>query len=165
MAILLHICKPSLFPIENQLTKKQSEKRDLCKQYDVIRDESRLWSRNPDPLESKCDYSIQGNVRFQSLSSDELQIKENCDKTFYTNKCGASTLFGWLSGRHPAVNDGAVPRQICFSSIRSFSPCSHCTDPILIWVQNCSGFYAYKLNGVPSCSSRYCTERIPGMFT
>ena len=58
---------------------------------------------------------------------------------------------GWVNGSHPSVAEGNVTRTVCFVSRPS---CCHTTAEIEI--RNCSGFYVYKLVGVPSCPMRYC---------
>ena len=65
-------------------------------------------------------------------------------------RCGTNWS-GWLDGAHPAVEDGEVPRKVCFSD--RFTGCKY---SIIISVKNCGLFYIYKLNR-PNCSSRYCS--------
>lgn len=60
---------------------------------------------------------------------------------------------GWLNGRNPAVADGKVSRQVCFSW--SGQPCWANTQ---IEVVNCGEFYLYNLPNVPGNCLRYCGD-------
>ena len=64
--------------------------------------------------------------------------------------------FGWLKGTHPAVADGVVQRQVCFS--RGYSTC-WCTSTTYISVRNCGAFYVYKLNSPNVSYLRFCGNR------
>ena len=65
-------------------------------------------------------------------------------------RCGTNWP-GWLDGAHPTVEDGEVPRIICFSDRPS--GCRHSKQ---IFVKNCGAYFIYKLHGSPRCNSRYC---------
>ena len=58
---------------------------------------------------------------------------------------------GWMNGKHPSKNEGAVSRKVCF----------HWSNNVCLWniqitVRNCGSFYVYKLPRTPNCSLRYC---------
>ena len=58
---------------------------------------------------------------------------------------------GWMNGKHPSKNEGAVSRKVCF----------HWSNNVCLWntqitVRNCGSFYVYKLPRTPHCSLRYC---------
>ena len=58
---------------------------------------------------------------------------------------------GWLYGSHPAVDDGAVQRKVCFGN---YGRC--CQFFIYISVRNCGAFFVYKLKSLTSFFFRYC---------
>ena len=58
---------------------------------------------------------------------------------------------GWLNGKHPSKNEGAVSRKVCFHWSNNV-----CRWNIQITVRNCGSFYVYKLPRTPNCSLRYC---------
>ena len=64
-------------------------------------------------------------------------------------RCG-TIWSGWLDDAHPKVEEGDVPRTVCFSD-RS----SGCRYNRNISVKNCGSYFIYKLYP-PSCPSRYC---------
>ena len=65
-------------------------------------------------------------------------------------RCGTDWS-GWLEGSHPAVEDGEVPRTVCFSD-RS-TGCKYTTR---ISVKNCGSYFIYKQQQLTDCNSRYC---------
>ena len=58
---------------------------------------------------------------------------------------------GWLDGPHSTVEDGEVPRMVCFSD-RS-TGCKYTTR---ISVKNCGSYFIYKQQRLTDCNSRYC---------
>jgi cysteine-rich repeat protein len=58
---------------------------------------------------------------------------------------------GWLNGAHPAINEGAVDRQVCFHW--SGNTCNWNAN---VQVVNCGEFFLYNLPTAPVCSLRYC---------
>ena len=64
-------------------------------------------------------------------------------------KCGTDWS-GWLMTAHPTVEDGIVPKRVCFSD-RSTGCKSHKN----IFVKNCGSYSIYYLIS-PDCASRYC---------
>ena len=65
-------------------------------------------------------------------------------------RCGTDWS-GWLDGAHPTVEDGEVPRMVCFSD-RS-TGCKYTTR---ISVKNCGSYFIYKQQQFTDCNSRYC---------
>ena len=140
----------------------------LCKNYKTLKGDDRLWTGQTHITDVKCDVNLNGHFRFETSDKKPLQLKEGCNKQSFIqdlNKCGGSS-FGWMTEAHPSITDGLVARLICFSHGISISTntssCESCSQRRIAWVQNCSGFYVYKLSGVVSCNSRYCTEFMPG---
>ena len=88
-------------------------------------------------------------------------MAESCVDRYH---CGAY-FPGWLNGSHPAVDDGAVQRRVCFGYFYYHYNHYHhyyyytrscCEYSIYISVRNCGGFYVYKLKPVTACNLRYC---------
>ncbi|MCX4245001.1 DUF4215 domain-containing protein [Paraliomyxa miuraensis] len=69
--------------------------------------------------------------------------------------CGTDAP-GWLNGVHPGVEDGVVPRQVCFHW--SGNTCLWSTN---VQVVNCSDFYLYSLPNTGPCQLRYCGADAP----
>ena len=65
-------------------------------------------------------------------------------------RCGTYAP-GWMNGKHPSKNEGAVSRKVCFPVYGNV-----CRLNIQITVRNCGSFYVYKLPRPPTCSLRYC---------
>lgn len=66
------------------------------------------------------------------------------------NRCGTTTT-GYYNGTLPAVGS-TVQGTVCFTS-----GTNNCSNPTIISVANCNGFYIYYLSAVSSCAARYCT--------
>lgn len=75
-----------------------------------------------------------------------------------SNRCG-TLVPGWMAGTHPGVEEGVVKRSICFSMKQLC-----CMVSVSMRVGNCSGFYVYKLDTVPSfnLSFRLCGDGVKG---
>ncbi|MCA9692801.1 MAG: hypothetical protein KC636_24595 [Myxococcales bacterium] len=57
-----------------------------------------------------------------------------------------------MNGAHPAVNEGAVARTLCFHG--NSNTCNG-SEPAM--VRNCRGFYVYSLKSVSwGCNGRCC---------
>ena len=97
-----------------------------------------------------CDVNLNGWYRFTGEAG--TQMADSCVNMYH---CGTESP-GWLNGTHPHLNDGAVKRQVCFSS---FNNCCHHSNEIT--VQHCGGFYVYKLEGQSHCNLRYCGNGSP----
>jgi hypothetical protein len=66
--------------------------------------------------------------------------------------CGTSAS-GWLNASHPAVSDGVVSLQVCFSW-----GSDDCNWSTMVDVVNCEDFYLYQLPLPPTSCLRYCGE-------
>lgn len=66
--------------------------------------------------------------------------------------CGTDAP-GWLNGAHPALSDGVVTRQVCFSW--TGDTCAWSAD---VEVVSCGSFYLYNLVEAPESCLRYCGE-------
>ena len=75
-----------------------------------------------------------------------------------SNHCG-TLVPGWMAGTHPAVEEGVAKRFVCFSMKQIC-----CKAFVSMRVRNCSGFYVYKLDMMPSFgySFRVCGAGIEG---
>ena len=65
-------------------------------------------------------------------------------------RCG-TVWSGWLESAHPTVEDGEVPRMVCFSSRAG------CKGSMRIYVKNCSSYYIYELARPLFCPMRFCS--------
>ncbi|XP_068746819.1 uncharacterized protein [Montipora capricornis] len=65
-----------------------------------------------------------------------------------------------MQGEHPKANEGVVTRTACFSARQLC-----CKSSVTLLVRNCSGFYAYKLDTIPSIipGFRVCGNGIEGV--
>ena len=79
-------------------------------------------------------------------------MAESCVNLYH---CGTDAP-GWLNGAHPAVADGVVQREVCFSYLGSC-----CDYSNKISVRNCGAFYVYKLDPPSHCYLRYCGNGLP----
>ncbi len=110
-----------------------------------------------DSLKDEVDSEWQGPGWYRLAGYAGSRMPEQPVEPF---SCGTDAA-GWLKGPHPAVEDGVVPAEVCFSY---GDPCEWSTE---ISVVNCYGFYLYELVDPPYCSSRYCGEGEPiyALFT
>lgn len=137
----------------NDVIKPRFTTKNICNTSTHVYDIDRLWT-NTDPTVSRCDATLYGGFTF-GMPDLPFRMKEGCNKTdmfVIHNRCGTQ-LQGFMDGRHPTVSEGYVERLICFQS--SKVPCE-CQYTNVIGVQNCNGFYAYDLKGVPKCDARFC---------
>ena len=111
-----------------------------CSNYTVLSKADRLVSGGH---KHECDNNLSGWYRFNGAAG--TQMPEYCVPAY---SCGTHAA-GWLNGRHPTVEEGAISRQVCFS----YSGC--CSSNTYTTVRNCSGFYIYWFNPT-GCYYRYC---------
>ena len=89
-----------------------------------------------------------GWYRFQGAAGDKMPT--SCVPM---RRCGTHAP-GWLSGAHPTVAQGIVPRKVCY----------HWSNKCCLWsnnirIRNCGGFFVYELQKTPVCSLRYCGNK------
>ena len=118
---------------------------DGCTNYTVLseahRAQGNALQNNP-----TCDHNlVTGWYRFQGAAGDRM-----ADKCVLQYRCGTERPV-WLQGAHPGVTEGVVTRAVCYSYRDSC-----CTWRGDIKVKNCSSYYVYELQKLPSCSYRYC---------
>jgi hypothetical protein len=116
-----------------------------CEQYRTLNEPNRNTSANDGSR--GCDQAgfVEGWYRFQGGAGDRMP-------TVVPPANGCSTdAQGWLAGAYPAVGDGIVDRQVCFSF--NGNACSWTSQ---IQVRNCGAFYVFNLPPAPACSLRYC---------
>ena len=119
---------------------------DPCYHYKNLTDANRKISyKTPYDLEL-CDNQLpEGWYRFVGAAGTKMPTTR-----VPAYRCGTDWS-GWLDGSHPTVEDGEVPRTVCFSD-RS-TGCKYTTR---ISVKNCGSYFIYRQQQVPGCSSRYC---------
>ena len=115
-----------------------------CSDYTTLNESNRAMTYNRS-ISYLCDANLNGWYRFNGEAG--TQMADSCVNMYH---CGTESP-GWLNGTHPDLNDGAVKRQVCFSS---FDNCCHYSNEVT--VQNCGGFYVYKLERQSQCNLRYC---------
>ena len=115
-----------------------------CSNYTTLNESNRAMTYNRS-ISYLCDANLNGWYRFTGEAG--TQMADSCVNMYH---CGTESP-GWLNGTHPDLNDGAVKRQVCFSS---FDNCCHHSNEIT--VQHCGAFYVYKLERQSQCNLRYC---------
>ncbi|CAH3166538.1 unnamed protein product, partial [Porites lobata] len=120
-----------------------------CSNYTTLNESNRAMTHNRS-ISYLCDANLNGWYRFNGEAG--TQMADSCVNMYH---CGTESP-GWLNGTHPDLTDGAVKRQVCFSSFDNC--CHHSTE---ITVQHCGGFYVYKLEGQSHCNLRYCGNGLP----
>ena len=119
---------------------------DPCYNYRNLSEANRKRSYDTPHGSELCDNSLpEGWHRFVGAAGTKMPTTR-----VPAFRCGTDWS-GWLDGAHPAVEDGEVSREVCFSD--RFTGCRY---SIKILVKNCGLFYIYKLTQ-PNCSSRYCS--------
>ena len=111
---------------------------------------SRFFSNN---LTTDSDLYLKSWFAFNGSAGD--LIATSC---VASNHCGTSVP-GWMLGRHPSVVEGVVRRSACFSQKQQC-----CMYSLSMRVRNCSSFYVYKMDSMPSLSVsfRLCGAGIEG---
>ena len=127
---------------------------DGCINYTVLSEADRAQG-NTLPNIIKCDDNlVTGWYRFQGAAGDRMP-----DKCVLMNRCG-TVHPGWLNGTHPTVAEGVVTRKVCYYGwdtwwhSRFSGHCCYYSN--LIKVKNCSSYYVYELQTLPTCYLRYC---------
>ena len=120
-----------------------------CSNYTNLNESNRALTYNRS-ISYLCDANLNGWYRFTGEAG--TQMADSCVNMYH---CGTESP-GWLNGTHPDLNDGAVKRQVCFSS---FDNCCHYSNEIT--VQHCGAFYVYKLEGQSLGNLRYCGNGLP----
>ena len=137
---------------------KNFEKFSVCGgEYKWLNESTRRYSYTSN---SYCDSSLSGWYRFGGSAG--TMMFSGCIRG-RRSRCGTNYP-GHLTGGHPGVNDGIVSRVVCFSYTQSsyhynrYSYSEYCCYyRRTIKILNCGTFYVYKLNGTPTCNSRYCS--------
>ncbi|CAH3168420.1 unnamed protein product, partial [Porites evermanni] len=123
-----------------------------CVNFTTLSDmsRSRFFSNN---VTTDSDLYLKNWFAFNGSAGD--LIATSC---VASNHCGTSVP-GWMLGRHPSVVEGVVRRFACFSQKQQC-----CMYSVSMRVRNCSSFYVYKLDSMPSfsVSFRMCGAGIEG---
>ena len=82
---------------------------------------------------------------------NKTRMPEYCPPTHACNTHAP----GWLYGRHPAVEDGAVQMLACFHWKKR-----RCYWHYSISVRNCTNFYVYRLSRISTCYLRLCVGKL-----
>ena len=119
---------------------------DPCYHYENLSEANRKIDYLTPPGSELCDYKLpEGWYRFVGAAGTKMPTTR-----VPAYRCGTDWP-GWLDGAHPTVEDGEVPRTVCFSD-RS----TGCQGSKSILVKNCRSYFIYKLFPPSSCFSRYC---------
>ncbi|CAH3141728.1 unnamed protein product [Pocillopora meandrina] len=120
---------------------------DPCYHYKNLSEASRKINYSTPLGSASCDYQLPfGWYRFVGAAGTKMPTTR-----VPAYKCGTNWS-GWLDGSHPTVEDGEVPRKVCFSG-RS-TGCRYSTN---IFVKNCGSNFIYELKRPPGCALRYCS--------
>jgi len=132
--LYLHIC---VFPLV-----------DVChwQNYQNLTDAKRRYDYETQGYNFKCDVTLNGWYRFQRAAGTKMVT--TCPPMY---RCDAYSPI-WLSGGHPTVAEGTVPRKVCF---HKSADC--CYVWFFIQLKNCGSYYIYKLSNPGDCPARYCS--------
>ena len=119
---------------------------DPCYHYKNLTDANRKISYKTSEGLWLCDNKLpEGWYRFVGAAGTKMPTTR-----VPAYRCGTDWS-GWLDGSHPTVEDGEVPRTVCFSDRKT-----GCKYTASISVKNCGSYFIYKQQQVPGCNSRYC---------
>ena len=119
---------------------------DPCYHYENLSEANRKIDYLTPPGSELCDDILpKGWYRFVGAAGTKMPTTR-----VPAFRCGTDWP-GWLDGAHPTVEDGEVPRTVCFSD-RS----TGCQGSKSILVKNCRSYFIYQLFPPSSCFSRYC---------
>ena len=119
---------------------------DGCYNYSILNDGNRKRSYDTPLGRELCDNKLsKGWYRFKGAAGSKMPTTR-----VPAYKCGTDWS-GWLDGTHPTVEDGEVPRTVCFSDRDS-----GCKGTTTIFVKNCGSYHIYYLHTASSCNRRYC---------
>ena len=122
-----------------------------CYNYFVLNTADR--SVNYSATADKCDDTLDFNLWYRIAGAAGTQIPE---KEVPFRRCGARYP-RWMDGVHPSVEDGVVTRDVCFVLGEN-----RCRWKLEIKVQDCGGFFVYKLAAPNYCDQRYCGYHAKG---
>ncbi len=125
----------------------QAELPPECLGYIELKEADRAISFNDGPGGiSKCDKNVDNKWhRFLGPAGVVMPL---VPPSLYS--CGADSP-GYMVGAYPGVDDGVVPRTVCFPWLGE--PCNWFSD---IAVRNCGDYYVFQLPPPPFCALRYC---------
>ncbi|XP_056392962.1 uromodulin-like isoform X2 [Hyla sarda] len=118
---------------------------DPCTEYTPLDDP---WRSIDSGYGYQCDNSLSGWYRFTGAGG--IRIPETC---VYGYQCSTIAPM-WINGTHPSEREGIV----------NLTACAQWNGDCCMWSTNVQakacpgGYHVYNINGVPSCSSAYCTD-------
>ncbi|TRY56634.1 hypothetical protein DNTS_011041 [Danionella cerebrum] len=123
---------------------------DPCYNYNVLDDRWRATTNRYSSLTCDAWVSWSGWYRL-FIQGQSVQMPDTCVPE---NSCGTDAPL-WLSGGHPAVEDGVVTRDVC--GHWNNDCCYFQSNPIQ--VKACpGGYYVYEFVPTPFCYTAYCAE-------
>ena len=126
----------------------QQELPPECLGYVELKEADRASSFNDGPGKiTKCDKNIDP-AKWHRFTAPAGVVIPNVAPTQYS--CGTDSP-GYMLGTYPSVDDGIVPRTVCFPWFQEL--CSWSTD---ISVRNCGEYLVFQLPPPPACALRYC---------
>ena len=127
--------------------------------YNELNEANRYWTYNDGSVYCDKD-TITSNQWYRFTGDAGTMMATYCIPQSTCN----TGMTGWISGGHPETAFETVSRSACMHWRTSCCFKSYSVD-----IQNCSGFYVYKLQK-PSCNERYCgvkgklCDQIPVVF-
>ncbi|XP_069839853.1 uromodulin-like isoform X2 [Dendropsophus ebraccatus] len=118
---------------------------DPCSQYTILDDP---WRSIDSGYGYKCDSALSGWYRFTGTGG--IRIAEMCVSGWQCNTLAPM----WINGTHPLEGEGIVNLTVC----------AHWNGDCCYWSTNVQvkacpgGYHVYNINGVPFCTSAYCTD-------
>lgn len=118
---------------------------DPCTDYAALDDP---WRSIDSGYGYNCDNSLSGWYRF--IGTGGIRIPETCVPGW---QCNTNSPM-WINGTHPLEREGIVNLTSC---AQWNGDCCYLSREVQ--VKACpGGYHVYKINGVPTCSSAYCTD-------
>ncbi|XP_075687669.1 uromodulin-like [Rhinoderma darwinii] len=118
---------------------------DPCSNYTTLDDP---WRSIDSRFGYNCDIALSGWYRFTGIGG--IRMPETCVPE---RQCKTYAPM-WINGTHPGEGEGIVNLTACVHWNRN---CCHQSTSVQI--KACpGGYHVYNINGVPFCSSAYCTD-------
>jgi len=133
-------------------SKCQQELPPECLGYVELADADRATGFNDGPGNiTKCDKAA--NNKWHRFLAPAGLVMPLVAPTQYS--CGTDSP-GYMLGTYPTVDEGIVPRSVCFPWFND--PCMWSSD---IAVRNCGDYFVFQLPNPVACALRYCGAPLP----